>query len=833
MTVLSERTPLHLPDLHLFARDGITYAVDPEAPNWIAVDERGESLLSTIRAAGASGSAPIAFGSLVARYASERQLEAGKAWLHVHDFLRALDRAGMLADTPFVRETYPGRPALIAPEGLRELWLQINNACNLTCTHCLVSSGPGGAPGVDAEALVRLVDRARALGMERLYITGGEPFLRRDIFDLARRVTETHGAELIVLTNATVFQGPIRQGLASLDRAKVKFQVSIDGARPETNDPIRGEGTFVKALEGARILADLGFDVSLTTVTTEENLAELADIPALVKQVGAKSQHLMWSHKRGRAIESGNGFFPETAPLLEAVLEVVARTSAEGVVLDNLEAVKRRVNGVPGVKYDLGNAGWDSVCVYADGRVFPTAALAGEPELVCGDITRQDLEEILATSPVIERLRQATLADKPSVAHDPFRFFTGGGDLEHAWCFSGGDFLGVDPYYPIAVALTKQVMTDLGEEKRGRRNARSGYDAPLVLHAMGQGAIACGTADGAAAEQPVLTLHSNCVLSFDVDRPRAKVREFYGAAADVPQAELCCPTKYDSGAVAHIPQDVLDRFYGCGSPMTTAGIKNGETVVDLGSGAGIDVFIAAKYVGPTGKAIGVDMTDRMLAVAHENKPKVAAALGYDVVEFREGFLEKIPVETKSVDLVTSNCVVNLSPDKPRVFEEIWRVLKDHGRIVVSDIVSEVDVPPHLKVNPQLWGECLVGALTQEEFLAELERAGFYGLEVLKKDFWKDVEGYPFFSVTVRGYKFEKTSGCVFAGHRAVYLGPGKAFVDEEGHQFPRNEAYEICTDTAAKLSHPPYAGFFAILSPGEERAGYACCAPGADGTVCC
>ena len=123
----------------------------------------------------------------------------------------------------------------------------------------------------------------------------------------------------------------------------------------------------------------------------------------------------------------------------------------------------------------------------------------------------------------------------------------------------------------------------------------------------------------------MLTLHSNCVLSFDVDKPRAKMREFYGAAAETPQPELCCPTKYDDAAVSHIPKDVIDRFYGCGSPMTTAGIREGETVVDLGSGAGIDVFIAAKFVGRTGKAIGVDMTDRMLAVAHENKPIVAAA----------------------------------------------------------------------------------------------------------------------------------------------------------------------------------------------------------------
>jgi MoaA/NifB/PqqE/SkfB family radical SAM enzyme/SAM-dependent methyltransferase len=828
MTVLSESTPLFVPALHRFDESGLSYFIDAEAPNWIAVEDRGAELLQRIEGAAASGS-PLTFGAFVAAEASEKHLEAGKAWMQVHDFLRSLDRAGMLGCEPFRRPEYLGRAALIEPKGLRELWIHINNACNLTCSHCLVSSGPGGAPGLDPAALVRLVDRAGELGLERVYVTGGEPFLRKDIIPLSRHITDSLGLEMIILTNATVFTGAVREELRTLDRERVKFQVSIDGAGPASNNRIRGEGTFLKALDGARLLSDLGFEVSLTTVPTVENLRELADLPAIVKRAGAKSQHLMWSHKRGRALESDNGFFPERGSLLAAVFEVAEAANREGILFDNLEAIRRRVNGVPGVKYDLGNAGWDSLCVYADGKVYPSAALANERALVCGDTTREDLGDILARSPVIRSLRQATVAKKATLAADPYRFLTGGGDLEHAWCFSG-DFLGDDPYYEISLALTKRVMTELGEEKRSRKNARSGYDAPLVLHAMGEGALACGTADGALAEQPVLTLHSNCVLSFDVDRPRAKVREFYAAAAETPQEELCCPTKYDGDVVSHIPQDVLDRFYGCGSPMTTAGVREGETVLDLGSGAGIDVFIAAKLVGPKGRAIGVDMTGRMLAVAQENKPLVADALGYDIVEFREGFLEKIPAESKSVDLVTSNCVVNLSPDKPRVFEEIWRVLKDHGRLVISDIVSEREVPPHLKVNPRLWGECLVGALTEEAFVAGLERAGFYGIEILKKSYWKDLEGYPFFSVTVRGYKFEKTSGCVFQGHRAVYLGPGKAFVDEEGHQFPRNEPYEICTDTVAKLSNPPYRGFFAVLQPGEERSEYACCNP--DGTPC-
>lgn len=325
-------------------------------------------------------------------------------------------------------------------------------------------------------------------------------------------------------------------------------------------------------------------------------------------------------------------------------------------------------------------------------------------------------------------------------------------------------------------------------------------------------------------------LHSNCVLAFDVEKPYRAVQKFYGQAAEEPQKELCCPVKYDDSEVGHIPQDVLDRFYGCGSPMAQAQVRPGETTLDLGSGAGIDCFIAAKKVGPEGKVIGVDMTDRMLEVALRCKNDVARNLGYDVVDCHEGFLEKVPAEDKSVDLVTSNCVINLSPDKGKVFAEIWRILKDHGRLVVADIVADRSVPLALQAHQDLWGECISGSLSEAEFFAGLERAGFYGLALLKKTFWKEVEGVKFYSITVRGYKFEKKAGCKFIGQKAVYLGPFKGGIDEEGHLFPRGEAIEVCTDTAAKLSNPPYAGQFAVLEPdgvpAAVAAGEDCCSPG-------
>ena len=334
-------------------------------------------------------------------------------------------------------------------------------------------------------------------------------------------------------------------------------------------------------------------------------------------------------------------------------------------------------------------------------------------------------------------------------------------------------------------------------------------------------------------DEPVVvrTTHSACVLSEEVaDRSRAEVREFYGHAAEQPQAELCCPVRPDAADLLHIPPEVVERFYGCGSPVSAAAPQPGEILIDLGSGAGIDCFIASRRVGGEGRVFGVDMTDQMLAVARECQPKVAAALGYDNVEFRRGLLERIPLDDGTAHIVTSNCVINLSPDKPAVFREIWRVLKDHGRTVLADIVADSEVPPALRADGQLWGECISGALSEDAFLAALERAGFYGVTILKKSFWREVEGVRFYSVTARGFKFEKKAGCRYVGQWATYLGPMKATVDEEGHFFPRGVPVEVCTDTAAKLRAVPYSGSFSVVDGLESKvdltADDGCCAPG-------
>lgn len=329
---------------------------------------------------------------------------------------------------------------------------------------------------------------------------------------------------------------------------------------------------------------------------------------------------------------------------------------------------------------------------------------------------------------------------------------------------------------------------------------------------------------------------SSCQGALDIKKDydvRDSVRYFYTDAAIKPKKELCCPVNYEKDDVSYIPEDVLEVSYGCGSPVSLSQIKEGEVVVDLGCGAGIDCFISAKKVGAIGKVIGIDMTEEMLDKANRSLKYIAKNLGFLNVEFRQGFLEDVPVESETADLVTSNCVINLSMDKSLVFAEIYRILKDGGRFVISDIVADREVPSYMKKNKRLWGECISGALTQDEFLAKAAKAGFYGLEILKDFKYKEAEGIKFCSVTVRGYKFKKGKDCVYIGQYATYLGPYSEVRDDDNHIFYRGVPTEVCTDTAQKLGKKPYIGQFIITEINKDGSPKPCCSDDGQENPCC
>jgi arsenite methyltransferase len=204
--------------------------------------------------------------------------------------------------------------------------------------------------------------------------------------------------------------------------------------------------------------------------------------------------------------------------------------------------------------------------------------------------------------------------------------------------------------------------------------------------------------------------------------------------------------------LADIPEETIMGL-GCGNPTALAELKAGEVVLDLGSGAGVDVFLAANKVGPTGKAIGVDMTKEMV----DKAKGISRNHGYNNVEFRLGEMEKLPVEDESVDVIISNCVINLSPDKSKVFQEAYRVLKPKGKLTVSDIVSEGALPGEIRDDPDAWAGCIAGALEQLEYLEKIKEAGFKDVEVVSsREFYIENKANQtkekLLSITVKAYK---------------------------------------------------------------------------------
>jgi arsenite methyltransferase len=198
-----------------------------------------------------------------------------------------------------------------------------------------------------------------------------------------------------------------------------------------------------------------------------------------------------------------------------------------------------------------------------------------------------------------------------------------------------------------------------------------------------------------------------------------------GASAAIDGCDPLTANLYDATQTGVLPEEAVLASLGCGNPTALAQLNAGETVLDLGSGGGIDVLLSARRVGPTGKAYGLDMTDEMLALARENQRKA----GVENVEFLKGEIEHIPLPDGSVDVVISNCVINLSADKDQVLREAFRVLKPGGRFAVSDVVTRGDVPAEVRENMLLWVGCIAGALKDSEYVTKLAKAGFDGIDI--------------------------------------------------------------------------------------------------------
>ncbi|MGE4054362.1 MAG: methyltransferase domain-containing protein [Vicinamibacterales bacterium] len=329
------------------------------------------------------------------------------------------------------------------------------------------------------------------------------------------------------------------------------------------------------------------------------------------------------------------------------------------------------------------------------------------------------------------------------------------------------------------------------------------------------------------------------------------VRQRYARAARATEAALCCPVAYDPALLHALPEEVIDRDYGCGDPSRH--LHRGDTVLDLGSGSGKICFIASQLVGPSGAVIGIDVNDEMLAVARRSAPEVARRIGYANVRFGKARIQDLaldldrldrwlaarpirsshdfgPLDTEmarlrteeplvadaSVDAVVSNCVLNLvrPGDKAQLFAEIFRVLRPNGRAIISDIVSDEDVPAELRNDPELWTGCLSGALREDRLLDGFAAAGFYGITIAARveQPWRTVEGIEFRSITVVAYK-GKDGACLDHKEAVIYRGPFREVRDDDGHVFGRGVRTAVCRKTFEILMREPYRDHMEAVEP--------------------
>ncbi|VEP12014.1 Methyltransferase type 11 [Hyella patelloides LEGE 07179] len=343
------------------------------------------------------------------------------------------------------------------------------------------------------------------------------------------------------------------------------------------------------------------------------------------------------------------------------------------------------------------------------------------------------------------------------------------------------------------------------------------------------------------------------VMSYDIE---SEVLERYQEGAKQQQPSLCCPTEYEGNYLQILPEEIIAKDYGCGDP--TRYVNEGETVVDLGSGAGKNCYILAQKVGATGKIIGVDFNDEMLSLARKYQDEIAKIIGYHNTQFVKGkiqnlrlpldklqsWLDKNPIKNindlsnyeqecdrlrqtetlipdNSVDVVISNCVLNLvkPEDKKQLFQEIFRVLKRGGRAVISDIVCDEDPTPNIINDPELWSGCIAGAFREDSFLKMFEDAGFYGVEILKREEtpWQVIDGVEFRSMTLRAYK-GKQGDCWERKQAIVYKGPWKQVQDDDGHTYCRGEKMAVCDKTYQILTNAnsPYAKDIIGIEPYEN-----------------
>jgi len=642
-------------------------------------------------------------------------------------------------DTP--AKAYKGRSEYLAKDNLRELWFHLTNNCNLTCAHCMFNSSPGDKQELKTDDLLSLADQAFALGCRVFAFTGGEPFVYKDFTKIVDHILSFDDSHVVVLTNGTLihrFIDAIKQWPAH----RFHLQISVDGME-ENHDRIRGEGTFEKLSKELALLKSIDLSFTLSMAVESKNVEQMPALVEYAAAAGASNVHFMWYFIRGRGDKTG---FADVNDIFKQLILAAEKAQETGIVIDNIESQKAQIFAPKGTIHDGTGSGWESAAIGPDGRLYPSAALVGMNELA----TEIDngLNHAWKTGNPLKEIRKVSIKDDSSL----LKFFLGGGDSDHSYLRSG-EFMGKDPYLPL---YEKTALWLIAKHAKLQPD-----DGPAGLRLkMGEVLESCGAHGGIAL------IHTNCLLAVAGKDSRTVVNEFYSGAAQKTNMDIMNPVCLPDQLIRHIPKEFQKRSYGCGSPVVDAKIKPGDRVVDLGSGTGVECFVAAKLVGPKGSVIGIDILAPKLKISTQGSEAVSENLGYKNLDFKKGRLEQLPMNDADADVIMSNCVLNLSSNKRSTFAEIFRILRPGGKLVVSDVVCQTEPGASIRNDQALQGQCIGGAMTQYDLMGLLGETGFVAIKTLKLFPYRTVNRHPFFSMTFQARKPKESEKV-----KALYRGP--------------------------------------------------------------
>ncbi len=769
MTISPLQTFVRLPHTRL------PIYIDPKAPHWFIPSTSGDRLLTRIL--------------------------KGEEAAPKRGALEALRQTQFLSLIPTGEAPpYGGRDEVLSLKRLTECWIHITNHCNLACSHCLFSCSPTTRSSLSFEAIEGIHRETQKLGTEIYYLTGGEPLMHPDFRKICTRLLSGEKTRLVILTNGLLLSQQM-DFFKTLPKERLHLQISVDGLEAP-HDAIRGTGNFQRLCTTLDGTSSTPLNIALAMAVHPNNSHQMGEIVHLAHRFGISNVHYLWLFAAGKACQAPPVPVDE---LFAGLIDAEKIATPLGIAIDNIKSMEARVFASPGIRHDLGNAGWDSLAVGPDGTLYPTPALIGQEPAACGHLS-QGVERTWQESPQFKAVRSLSLIHDETWSHHPLRFIVGGGDIDHS--FHARDlFMGADPY----IRLYEKIAIHLME--KSAEGVADSLTTPLMRIQMGDRVSECHHAEG-----DVALTHSNCVLS--LSGTHGTVGAFYSEAAETPNKDILNPVCYDEALISHIPEEARVRSYGCGSPVQDAALQEGETLVDLGSGTGVECFIAARITGERGRVYGIDMLETMLSRANRAKETVEDHLGYKNITFKKGFLESLPLKEETAHAVISNCVVNLSEDKTQTFAEIFRILKPGGRAVISDVTCDAPFPAAIQNDPTLRGECIGGAMVQPRLMAMLEATGFTHIQIIKRFFYREVQGHRFHSLTYRAIKPDERRATL------LYPGPFAGVITDQGEIIPRGHIAEVTwPKVLEKEPSAPVTDALGTLIHQEAENGCACYLP--------